>query len=91
LARKLIIANGRGDYGRNGLDGHLYVCAESKAEAVRLLIQAGYKTMTLREFNQYWSKGCWGVMMKDITPEKGVWFVPKGREWDEKFKPIRLI
>ena len=91
MARKLIIANGRGDFGYHGLDGHLYVCAESKAEAVRLLIQAGHVRMNIREFNEYWSKGCWGVKMEGITPEKGVWFVPHNKELDSTFKPKRLI
>jgi hypothetical protein len=89
LARKLMIANGRG--GTHTLNGHLYVCAESKAEAVRLLLQAGHRFMTLREFNMYWSNGHWGRAMDGITPEKGVWFVPQEKEHDDKFKPIRLL
>jgi hypothetical protein len=88
---KLLIANGRGDYGYNGLDGHLYVCAATKADAVRLLQQAGHKRMTLREFNEYWSHGCWGVSMEGVAQERGVWFTPKNQEHDRNFKPIKVL
>jgi hypothetical protein len=100
LARKLIVMNGRGDYGRNrtkkfpkGFDGHFYVCAESKAEAVRLLKQAGYETMNIRELDTYWSVGCWGTAMQSLVPipEKGVWFITKERERQDGFKPIRVL
>lgn len=91
MPRKLRLFNGCGDHGYNKLDGHLYVCAASKAEAVRLLIQAGHKLMTIRELNEYWSKDAWGVSMKSIAPEIGVWFVPKEHEWDQNFTPKRLL
>lgn len=88
---KLLIANGRGDYGYKGLDGHLYVCAASKADAVRLLSQAGHVRMSLGDFNTYWSHGCWGISMEGVTQERGVWFTPKNQEHDSKFKPIRIL
>jgi hypothetical protein len=96
--KQLMIANGRGDYGRNrtkrfpnGFKGHMWVAAYSKADAVRVLREAGYETMTLREFNIYWSKGCWGTPMDGITPERGVWFIPDENRNDDGFKPIRVI
>lgn len=98
MPRKLIIANGRGDYGRNstdrfpnGFDGHLYVCAYSKADAVRLLKEAGYETMSLGEFNTYWSKGCWGNPMDGIAQERGVWFQRKNSGGHAEGKPERVI
>jgi hypothetical protein len=98
MPKKLIIANGRGDYGRNrtkrfpkGFRGHLFVCAHSKADAVRLLQEAGYETMTIREFNVYWSKGCWGNSMEGIAQERGVWFLPEEHEREDGFKPERVI
>jgi len=91
MPKKLRLFNGRGDYGYNGLDGHLYVCATSKAEAVRLLKQAGYSTITMREFDEYWSKGAWGVYMEGITPEIGVWFIPKEHEGEKGYTPKRLL
>jgi|SRR5271157_1290342 len=97
MPKKLIIANGRGDYGRNrterfpkGFDGHLYVCAHSKADAVRLLQEAGYATMNIREFNTYWAKGCWGIPMDGIAQERGVWFQRENHGHAEG-KPERVI
>lgn len=96
--KKLIIANGRGDYGRNrtkrfpkGFDGHFFVCAYSKADAVRLLKEAGYETMSIVEFNTYWSKGCWGNSMDDVIPERGVWFQRKNSGGHVEGKPERVI
>jgi hypothetical protein len=91
MPRELKIFNGRGDYGYNDLDGHLYVCATSKAEAVRLLIKAGYTRMTIGEFNTYWHKNAWGRAMDGITPEIGVWFVPKEHEYETGYTPKRLL
>lgn len=90
MPKKLRLFNGRGDYGRNNLDGHLFVAAASKAEAVRLLKQAGYSTITIGEFNMYWSKDAWGNNMNDITPEKGVWIQRKGAG-GHCGKPKRLL
>lgn len=96
--KTLIIANGRGDYGRNrtkrfpnGFKGHLWVAAYSKADAVRLLQEGGYETMTIREFNIYWSKGCWGTPMDGIAIERGVWFQPDDKAGHGEGKPIRVI
>lgn len=54
--------------GRNGL----FVCAESKAHAVRLLTEATGTRWTLNHFRDYASPR-WGDTMKAITPEIGVW------------------
>lgn len=86
---KLIVANGRGNY--STLDGHLYVCAKSKAHAVRLLVQAGHINMTIREFNEYWNKDAWGVVMNEVTPEVGVWFVPENEQFSKSCRPRRLL
>ena len=74
MPRKLQIWNGRGDYA--DLDGHIFVCATTKAEAVRLVNKAGYSAgrFNLRELNTYFHEGCWGCDMNGITPEPGVWF-----------------
>ncbi len=97
--KKLRFFNGRGDYGYNGLDGKLYVAAHSKAEAVRLLKQAGHVRMNMYEFDLYWSKGTWDVrtdgwktvIMEGIAPETGVWFVPEGHEYEKGYTPKRLL
>jgi hypothetical protein len=78
MPRTLKVFNGRGDFRK--FDGHFYVCAESKAEVVRMLHSIGYH-ISLRELNTYWHKGNWGDKMEEIMPEdhreKSVWFVPK--------------
>jgi len=75
--RALKIWNGRGDFWK--LDGHIFVCAETKTQAVKLINQAGYSSgrMNLHELNTYYNEGCWGKDMNGITPEPGVWFQPK--------------
>lgn len=87
---KLKIWNGRGDH--RHMPGHFYACATTKKEVVELITQAGYyPRMTVKELNTYWADGCWGVAMEGITPEKGVWFVPKKEENNRNFVPQRLI
>lgn len=85
---KLKLWNGRGDYRK--LDGHLYVCATSKREAIKLLVLAGMAAINLYEMNNYWSD-TWGLVMKGITPEKGVWFVHKDDEHKSDAKPRRIV
>lgn len=73
---------------------HVYVAAHSRADAARLLREAATKVsggsfnegQIAREIATYFSAGCWGNAMKDITPERGVW-VSKG--YDEK--PWRIL
>lgn len=85
--KKLKIWNGRGWGGRKyddkgnfvpdptGKDRceHAYVCAYSRAHAVRLINQASSRNaVSDNEIKNYWSK-CWGNPMNGITPEIGVW------------------
>lgn len=86
--KKLKIWNGRGwgttRYDTNGQRmfdptgriwcDHIYVCAHSIAEAVKIVNEAaGYTAVSPHEVNVYWNKNCWGNPMRDITPEVGVW------------------
>jgi hypothetical protein len=89
VTKKLIVANGRGNH--KGFDGYLYICAYSKADAVRLLKEAGYATMTIGEFNAYWSKGCWGNSMCGISQERGVWFQREDSGGHAEGKPERVL
>lgn len=75
MAKTLQIWNGRGFtvWETKIHFDHAYVCAESGAEAVKLLQKAGHTGMNYNELKNYWSKGCWGNSMDGITPEKGVW------------------
>jgi hypothetical protein len=75
---KLEIWNGRGDYA--DLNGHLWVCAETRGKAVELLKQAGHRHINLHELDGYFNRGCWGNPMFGIKREAGVWFVSKENE-----------
>jgi len=86
----LKVWNGRGDFGYNGLDGHLNVCADSRKEAVQLLKAAGHSTMTLGELDNYYNP-CWGISMSKVKREKGVWFEGKGTDIMRGEWPKRLI
>ncbi len=91
--KKLKIWNGRDWYCRGG---HLFVCAYSQKDAVELSNEAyrkvsksrGEKT-TLSEVRKYWSMGYWGNDMKDITPERGVWWTPQQGGFNAQ--PIKRI
>ena len=87
MPRKLKLWNGRG-WGRAHYDDdgnkipqsykywcdHVYVCAHSVAEAIRIVNEAvGWDVITRNEVNVYWSHGCWGNTMDGIEPELGVW------------------
>ena len=50
----------------------IYVCAHSKAEAVRLINEVHRHTLTTRDLDNYFSP-CWGNAMDGIEPELGVW------------------
>jgi len=65
---------------------HAYVCANSRAHAVRLLQQAGHRFASDSELKNYWS-ACWGDPMKDIKPEIGVW---TSQDWCGD-KPKRIL
>jgi len=85
--KKLKIWNGRGwgtqKYDKDGnfvsdpigikSCDHAYVCAYSRAHAVRLINQVvGWQCVSDNELKNYWSEGCWGNTMEGITPEIGV-------------------
>lgn len=88
MARKLRIWNGRGDY--REFPGRFYVCAPTKKMAVELLKQAGHDCINMREFTTYYAEA-WGVYMKDVTPETGVWYDEKGPGGFDAGKPKRLL
>ena len=98
MARQLKCWNGNG-WGRSDYDetgspistpiekytDHLFVCAHSKAEAVRLVNSVSPHRINTNEINNYWHE-CWGNQMKDIEPEVGVWAVQSYND-----KPIRMV
>lgn len=87
----LKIWNGRGDYGYHGLDGRLYVCAETKKRAVELLQKAGHVRCNMHEFTDYYSPA-WGIAMQHVKREEGVWFTPEGvDDVMGGFRPRRLL
>lgn len=86
--RKLRIWNGRGDY-RN-FPGQFYVCAPTKVLAVKLLAQAGHFHINMKEFNDYYSEA-WGIYMKGVTPEIGVWYDEAVGGGHEAGKPKRVL
>jgi len=67
---------------------HVFVCAHSVADAVRVLKEAGYRDISRHEINVYYAEGCWGTTMEGITPERGVWVTVKN---GDRRNPIRLI
>jgi hypothetical protein len=72
--KELLLLNGR--WGWNTRQ-YIYIAAKNKTDAARLMLQAnegrGTVGAMLYEINNYFSVGCWGNSMKDITPERGVW------------------
>ena len=90
--KDLKIWNGRGwGHRKYDKDGHFipdpegikncdyaYVCAKSRAHAVRIINEAvGYDAVSDSELKVYWSADCWGDHMKGVCdeehPEIGVW------------------
>jgi len=100
MAKTLKIWNGRG-WGRPRYDyendnqrlptpieeycDHAFICAHSKAEAVRIFNEVSRGYITVNEVNNYWSANCWGNPMKGIEPELGVWGIQNYGD-----KPVRL-
>jgi hypothetical protein len=64
---------------------HIVICAKNRAGATRLLRLWEQKLSNLppdggqnesawsREIDQYYSKGCWGTRMDQVTVEHGLW------------------
>ena len=86
--------------GGRGRGDHFYIAAYSVQDAARLMAAANliirgkdYEIVALdigrnvREINKYFS-GCWGNSMKDVVPERGVWYQKDGLSKD---KPERII
>ena len=61
---------------------HISVCAYSKADARRLIVESGGRDPGDTEVSKYWSP-CWGTSMKDVVPHRGIWV-----EFDRKSQPI---
>ena len=53
---------------------HVYVAAYSAADARRVCVEAGKDDPGAREISVYWAP-CWGTLMKDVQPERGLWVV----------------
>jgi hypothetical protein len=85
---KLRTWNGRGDYRQ--FKGRFYVCAPTKKLAVELLKTAGHVSITMREFTGYYSEA-WGIYMKDVTPEIGVWYDEPSGGGHDAGKPKRIL
>ena len=92
--KKLKLFNGS-DWEHRG--GHLFIAAHSLADAVRLANEARAKAtgisggISVSYAREYWSKGCWGKTMNDVTPERGVWHCPAIAGGWYSDKPLRLI
>jgi hypothetical protein len=92
--KTLQIFNGRGrrywakDRSRTIRTEHVYICAWSKADAVRVMHEAGFERFTLSELNVYYAKGCWGDAMEGVKHERGVWATPHRRGME---KPYRIL
>ena len=80
---KLRIWNGIGDDGDP--DGHLYVCARSRQNAVNLINRVGHRRISLATLDKC-SRGCWGKAMEGIAPEPGVWIVRKHGDKPERLR-----
>ena len=68
---------------------HFYACAYSIADLRRALDTAGYRNVSYSEIKQFWSPGCWGILMKDVTPERGVWVSYPETKWTAT--PTRIL
>jgi hypothetical protein len=68
---------------------HVYIGAESKADAVRVMHEHGFVRFTLHELNCYFAN-CWGRPMDGVCPERGVW-ITRHRHYTEtprRLKPV---
>jgi hypothetical protein len=78
--RALKLFNGRGQYHEaSGLSGHLYIAAYSVADALRVLMEHGFESVSRREINEYFAE-CWGNSMDGVQPERGVWTIDDNPE-----------
>jgi hypothetical protein len=100
MKKQLLLFNGRW----SGDGDRVYICANSKADASRLYVQADNIQSgipadrmdqldlgrALREINIYFSD-CWGTQMNTAmpVPERGVWIAKKAH--CESEKPERII
>jgi len=62
-----------GNWKGNG--SHIYVCAYSRADAGRLLVEYGASSRGIDKYIKDYFAECWGHAMDGITPERGVWVV----------------
>ena len=100
--KQLKLFNGRSWGGRGG---HLYIAAYSVADAARLMGEARRIILkssetgpvdkfdvgrNTREISDYYAKDCWGLSMKGVTPERGVWMSKASTNGLEE-KPVRII
>ena len=60
----------------NGSGSHVYICANSRADAGRLLVEYGASSRGIDKYIKDYYSECWGNAMQGITPERGLWVVP---------------
>jgi hypothetical protein len=60
----------------NGSSVHVNVCAHSRADAGRLLVEYGASRSGIDKMIKDYYSECWGNNMDGITPERGLWVVP---------------
>ncbi|MEG0870428.1 MAG: hypothetical protein RSD49_01645 [Hafnia sp.] len=60
--------------------GMAFICAHSQADANRLITEYTGKPVPANETKAYFDEGPWGLAMKGVTPERGIWiaFGPTG-------------
>ena len=71
---------------RRSYDGHVYACAYSLADLLRMVNDEYGARLSASEVRNYWSSNCWGDRMKGITPHRGLW-----RTIDHSNEPPLLI
>ncbi len=65
---------------------HAYVAAYSRADARRVIEEYTGIDPKETELRDYFSEGCWGNAMVNITPERGLWIIV-GHNSD----PVRVV
>jgi hypothetical protein len=83
MAKQLKIWNGRGFDNKS----HLYIAAYSAKQVIELVKKACGLTLTSRELNIYFVKGCWGNAMEGIVPTEPCVYASK----DFFGKPEKII
>jgi hypothetical protein len=60
--------------------GMAFICAHSRQDANRLIEAYTGKTVPPNETKVFFDEGTWGLPMKGVTPERGIWitFGPNG-------------